>query len=217
MKHFTFIILLTLIFTSCTKERLTGNGDVVSVTRNTRDFSGVRSSGSTRIHINYGTEFKVEVRGSSNLIPNFKTRVINNILEVGYENVWNVRRDDIEVYLTMPEVTSVSMSGSGRTTIAGAFPATNSFRVSLSGSGQVEVMDQFDCQYLSASVSGSGKAKLRSVISNDAEAKISGSGGVWLTALNQLRVRISGSGNVYYEGNPEIEEEISGSGDVRPL
>ena len=208
---------MALIFTSCTKERLTGNGDIVSVTRNTRDFSGIRSSGSARIHIAYGPEFKVEVRGSSNLIPNFKTRVINDVLEVGYENVWNVRRDDIQVYLTMPEVNSVSMSGSGRATISGQFPATSSFRASISGSGQIEMLDEFECRYLSASVSGSGKAKLKNVISEDAEVAISGSGAIWLTALDKLRVRISGSGDVYYAGNPEIHEQISGSGDIRRL
>lgn len=214
MRLLIFITLLGLFLTSCTKDRLTGNGDVISVTRNTRDFSGVRSSGATRIHISYGSEFKVEVRGSSNLIPNFKTRVINNVLELGYEDVWNVRRDDIEVYLTMPEISSVSMSGSGRATLSGNFLETNSFRVSISGSGQVEVLDEFSCDYLSASVSGSGKAKLRSIVAEEAQASVSGSGAVWLTALDLLRVRISGSGDVYYDGDPEIEQEISGSGDI---
>lgn len=215
--RYLFIAVTGLLFASCSKDRLTGNGDVISETRNTREFTSVRTSGSTRVHIEYGPEFEVEVRGSSNLVPRFKTRVINGVMELGYDNVWNVHRDDIEVYLTMPELTGVSMSGSGRTTVAGEFPHVSSFRASLSGSGQLEIRDEIDCRYLEANLSGSGKCRLRNLVSEEAEVRISGSGTVWLTALDLLKVRISGSGDVFYAGDPEIDEKISGSGDIRRL
>ncbi|HEY0895430.1 MAG TPA: head GIN domain-containing protein [Sphingobacteriaceae bacterium] len=215
--RYLFIALFGLFFASCSKDRLTGNGDVISETRNTREFTSVKSSGSTRVHIEYGPEFNVEVRGSSNLVPRFKTRVINGVMELGYDHVWNVHRDDIEVYLTMPEISGVSQSGSGKTTVAGAFPEVPSFRASLSGSGQLEIRDEINCRYLSASLSGSGKFRLRNLVAEEAEVKVSGSGTVWVTALDLLKVRISGSGDVYYAGNPEIDEEISGSGDIRKL
>ncbi len=215
--RYLFIALTGLILSSCTKDRLRGNGDVITETRSTREFTSVRSSGSTRVHIQYGPEFRVELQGSSNLVPRFKTRVINGVMELGYDNIWNVHRDDIVVYLTMPEISGVSQSGSGRTTVAGAFPQVRSFRASLSGSGQLEIQNEIVCRYLSASLSGSGKVRLRNLVADEAEVKISGSGTAWVTALDLLKVRISGSGDVYYAGNPEIDEEISGSGDIRKL
>ncbi|HEY1025900.1 MAG TPA: head GIN domain-containing protein [Sphingobacteriaceae bacterium] len=217
MKQLLFVALIGFISLACTKERLTGNGDVVSEMRNVSGFTGIHSSGSNKIHVKYGTSFKVELRGSSNLIPRFETRVRNNRLELGYDNVWNVRRNDIEIFVTMPAISDVSLSGSGKVTIEGEFQPTNSFEARISGSGNVEVRDEFECDELSINISGSGKARLADLVSKSAHVTVSGSGDVWVTAMDHLKVRISGSGDVYYRGNPVIDEKISGSGNLQRM
>lgn len=217
MRHLTFILLLSLVFTSCTKERLTGNGEIITESRNVTGFSGIHSSGSTRVYLTYGAAFKVEVKGSSNLVPRFNTRVRNNTLELAYDNYINIHRDDIEVFVTLPAVNSISLSGSGDVSIAGSFPETDNFKVRISGSANVNVQDGFSCKYLTANISGSGKARMGSVVAREADVTISGSGNVWLTALEKLKVRISGSGDVIYAGDPVIDERISGSGTLRKM
>jgi hypothetical protein len=217
MRTLILIALVSILFISCSKDSLRGNDDIITEKRSVNNFTGVHSSGSNNIHIAYGTEFKVEIRGSSNLIPRYKSKVRNNMLELGYENQVNVHGDDIEVYLTMPLINNVSLSGSGNTDIAGNFPDAESFRLSVSGSADVNVRDTFDCEDVSVSISGSGNANLLKIFTLRADLNISGSGDVEVTVGEHLKARISGSGKVFYAGSPIIDSEISGSGRVQHL
>ena len=47
-----------------------------------------------------------------------------------------------------------------------------------------------------------------------AEASISGSGSIEATVNESLKARISGSGNVRYKGNPTTDSKVSGSGNI---
>ena len=217
MKTLLFFLLPGILLVSCSKERITGNDVIITETRDISGFTGVHSSGSNRIHIAYGTDFKVEIKGSSNLVPVYESAVRNNILELGYRNGVNVHGNDIEIFLTMPLVKSVSLSGSGDVNIAGDFPDTTSFQLTVSGSADVEVKDTINCNSVNVNISGSGGANLAKMLAKHADVTISGSGNVRVSAEQELKVRISGSGDVYYDGNPTVSSDISGSGKVRHL
>ncbi len=214
MKHFTTIILGLVViinFSACKKDRLTANGDIISETRDVNQFTGVSSSGATPVKINYGTTFKVIVKGSSNIVPRFTTRVVNNILHLSFEHV-NVHRDDIEVELTMPNINKISVSGSGEVDVKGSFPSQQSLSVSLSGSAEVKVEDLMQVERVNIEISGSGEINLEKVGAKQAEANISGSGTARFQVQDHLKAKISGSGKVYYTGNPTVQQDISGSG-----
>ncbi|RZK47637.1 MAG: DUF2807 domain-containing protein [Pedobacter sp.] len=213
MKALILFALSSLLLISCSKDRLTASGDKTTETREVRNFTGVKSSGANDVHITYGTEFKVTLRGSDNLIPYFKTEIIGNTLHLGYERV-NVRRDDVEVLVTLPSIEYVSLSGSGSVDIYGVFPSVNFFDVSISGSGEVEVEDVFTANETAIKISGSGEADLEKLNTKHADVNISGSGDVKLKVQDTLKARISGSGKVYYKGNPTVDSQISGSGKV---
>ena len=213
MKIQFLFICFAFLFASCTKEHLTANGDIVNETRQPGNFTEIRSSGANNIHINYGTTFKVEVRGSSNLVSRYRTRVYNNTLELGYESA-SIRHDDVEVFITMPRISGVSLSGSGDVDMRGPFQNTDFFKMRISGSAKAIVYDEFDASSLDVNISGSGDADLEPIISDRADVAISGSGDTHLTALQLLDVTISGSGKVYYSGNPVVKTRISGSGQV---
>lgn len=210
-----FITLLSasLLFASCSKEQLEGNGHIVTEVRTLSSFSGVQNSGSKHIHVAYGPEYKVELRGSSNLIPAYETTIRNGTLHLSYERV-NVRRDDLEVYVTTPEIRRAFLSGSGKILISGDFPAQDYFETRISGSGDVKVYDDFEAANVDVSVSGSGEADLQRIESPQAEVNISGSGDVKVNATDRLKLKISGSGKVFYLGSPVIDSSISGSGKV---
>ena len=64
-------------------------------------------------------------------------------------------------------------------------------------------------------ISGSGYIDCRGLMADEADAKISGSGSVYIGAKESLEAKISGSGNVYYSGNPKnVEAKVAGSGKV---
>jgi hypothetical protein len=213
MRTILFIAIISILSISCTKDRLDADGNITTEVRTPGNFTGVHSSGANPITVTYGTEFKVEIKGSANLIPRYKSDIHNGVLDLGYEHV-NVHNDDIEVFVTLPVINSASMSGSGKLNIAGNFPAQDLFRLTISGSSKVTVKDTFVADEVNVNISGSGDADLEKIQGKRGEAKISGSGDVRVNIQNSLKARISGSGKIYYTGNAQVDSEISGSGKV---
>lgn len=219
MKHFITIILSLVAivnFSACKKERLTANGNIISETRNLGQFNGVSSSGATPVEIRYGTEYSIVIKGSSNIVPHYNTRIVNSLLHIGFENV-NVRRDDIEVILTMPMVKKISLSGSTEVEIKGNFPSVTNFDVYISGSGEVEIENEMQAKNVNVEISGSGEVDFEKMTTKNAEANISGSGIMKIQVQDRLKAKISGSGKVYYRGNPTVQQDISGSGKLIKL
>jgi hypothetical protein len=209
-------ICISILFIGCSKDKLTASGDKMTETRYPGEFTGVNTSGSSPVKIIYGAEYKVELKGSNNLIPRFKTNLINGTLYIGYENA-SVQHDDIEVYVTLPLIRKVVLSGSGKISIEGTFRSVNELKLSISGSGDILVKDPFDSDESLVNISGSGKADLLKVNSKKAEVDISGSGNASLQVQDKLEANISGSGKIYYIGSPDVDADISGSGKVIKL
>jgi hypothetical protein len=216
MRILTATALLSIFLTSCSKDRLTASGEKTTEARTLSAFTGIDTEGSSDIHIAYGAEFKVTLSGSNNLIPYFKTEVVGSTLHLGYKNV-NVRRDDVQVYVTLPEINYISVNGSGDIDLSGQFPVLDRFEVFISGSGEVEAENTLAVNDALVKISGSGEADLKRLQSNNAEVHISGSGNARISVSEKLKARISGSGEVYYLGSPQIDSQVSGSGKLVKL
>ncbi|HEU4497113.1 MAG TPA: DUF2807 domain-containing protein, partial [Flavobacterium sp.] len=115
MKKLLIFILVTalLVASSCTKDndRLSANGDIKTETRMLSEFNGVQVGGTTPVKIVYGAEFKVEVQGSSNLLPYFETKVIDKKLYPQYKNGLIINKDDISVTVTLPQINRIAVNG----------------------------------------------------------------------------------------------------------
>nr|WP_068889266.1 head GIN domain-containing protein [Pedobacter panaciterrae] len=216
MRNLLLYVYISLLFISCSKDRLTASGDKITEERNPGNFTGINTSGSNPVHVVYGASFKVTLKGSNNLIPHFKTKVMSDILYLEYERA-SVQHDDIEVFITMPLINRVSLSGSGEVEIKGQFPDIDTFRASLSGSGKVEVDETFNAQRARVDISGSGNADLEKLNAKSADVDVSGSGNVKIKVEEVLKATISGSGKIYYWGSPQVNSNISGSGKVIKL
>lgn len=205
----------TLAFTSCSKERIHGQGPVITETRNISGFTSVFSNGSNNVHISQGAIFKVEVRGYSNLLPYYETRVVNNTLYLAYKQNVNIKNDNAEVFITMPALSGLQLAGSGNITTSGSFTGYTNFNAGISGSGNIN-FSSGSTQNFYAVITGSGNIYTLNLNAAEAEAIITGSGNTEITASARLNVKITGSGNVYYRGNPVITTNITGSGSVIP-
>ncbi|WP_207421293.1 head GIN domain-containing protein [Desertivirga brevis] len=213
MKTTTILAFILVLFSSCLKDRIEANGHIVNETRNLRDFNTINLSGSKHVTVEYGDEYKVELRGSSNLISKYKTTVRGNSLTLGYETRSNIIDDDIRVHIVTPEIEELNLSGSGKFSISD-FTESDRLRIRISGSGKVKIEDSFEVDKADIHISGSGEADLHHLEARDADVDISGSGEAWLGISDFLKARISGSGKVYYWGNPSVDSRISGSGKV---
>lgn len=212
-----FFIILAITLASCNGERLVGDNNVISERRDVSGFERVEAGGANKVHIAYGESFKVELKGSSNLLAAYETRLEKETLKLGYKEDVNVDGDDVEVFITLPTLNGLTLSGSGDMDISGGFPEAREFLVHINGSGDVNVREAFKCVSLEVNVSGSGKAELSNLQSVRSDVTISGSGDTYVHAEEELDVEINGSGTVHYGGSPRVKSDIKGSGQVKRL
>jgi hypothetical protein len=231
IKQFTFFAVLLVAASGCIDDfTIRGNGIAATQGRLVPVFDKVKSSGDFQVHITKGNEFEVVINAEENLLHYIETSVSGNTLLVDIPGLHNVRnRLPMNVYITVPALTSVKQSGSGNITTD--YFSTEKMELFISGSGSIStavdanIVDAAisgsgwmkiagDANQSNLSISGSGNIDSHNLMVNYCDAFISGSGNMQVHALKSIYARISGSGYVYYTGNPGVETSISGSGKV---
>jgi hypothetical protein len=196
-------------------------------------FNGINIAMAGNVYLVQGPTQKLVVEGPERVVNDLITEVKNDRLTIRMPNRWRGRTDQLKIYITVPELNHLSLSGSARL-LAESPINLKKLSISISGSGTIEIGD-LSVSALSANISGSGRLKLgghqnvenfgisisgsgqidsRTLPVEQVKAAISGSGSCRVHALADLNVRISGSGRVIYSGNPLIDAVITGSGRV---
>jgi hypothetical protein len=217
MKAFKVIIacVFVLTFVSCSKERIKGNGPVITEQRAVGNFSRVEVSGSTNVYISRGSNFKVEVKGYSNILSHFETKLVGTNLILKFKDDVNINNDNTEVFITMPVLNGLKTAGSGSISTSGDFNGNAEFETTVEGSGNISIA-LGSTQLFRSTISGSGNISAFGMLADKAETNTAGSGNIEISVNNELKVRIVGSGNVYYKNTPLITANITGSGAVIP-
>jgi len=216
-KYFMLVMLqlvLGLLVVSCKKERISASGNQVSDVRKPGNFTGIRTSGATPVFVTYGTEQKVELKGSDNLVSHFKTMLSGNDLVLEYEDNFQVGKDDISIFVTLPVFSKLNASGNAQITVGGNFPEQQEFALDMSGSGGIKITGNMKVLNANAKLAGSGSASLQNLQATNAVLSITGSGTIRANVTTSLKGSITGSGNIYYTGNPTVDSSISGSGKI---
>jgi hypothetical protein len=215
-------------------DKVEGNGQLKKENRQVGQFTKVGSSGSWDVMIAYGSENSVQVEGDENLLPYIETKVENNKLSIQSKKNSNIRsKNKIVVYVILPTLTGVYLSGSGDMIGKGNFSTDDRLSLAVSGSGNIKLeinnAKSVDCsiagsgkiqvsgksETLLTSISGSGSVDAYSLYTNEVTARISGSGNAKVFANKLVDASISGSGNVHYKGAPEsVQKKTAGSGRV---
>ena len=212
-------------------------GVTLSQSKETRDVSGFKEVSfgiSGNLYITIGTSYKVTLEGDADYLREIQTIVKDGKLQIRRENYRFSNNEKADVYITMPSIKGLGVSGSGKAKIESRVEA-DAFNLSVSGSGKVYIAD-LNADSFGCSISGSGDVIIEGKGSADngritisgsgnytgenfevdhLSVNISGSGGCNCKAGDSLEARISGSGNVYYSGQPKLDVRASGSGHVR--
>jgi hypothetical protein len=230
--QFIFTLIVLLFGTSsCLDEMfIEGNGIVRTEMRDTEGFNEIASSGDFIVTVVPGNSYSVEITAESNLLPYISTNVDGKTLKIRTTGIHSLRQNEpIEISVTTPALNGLSLSGSGLIK-TGSFMSDN-FRITLSGSGDIDT--QISAETLKANVSGSGNINVEGDVSDSefvisgsgkiksydleqsiCKAVISGSGDMYINASEAIDARISGSGRVNYINYPVVHTSISGSGKV---
>jgi len=188
------------------------------------------------LYITQSSTTSLELEGDNDDLEEIITEVSNGKLTIKYKNNkgWKLGRDRITIHLSTPEISVISLGGSGKIMSQGLIES-NDLTLSVSGSGKITLevnADELDQKisgsgnmYLSGeadraniSISGSGQLDAVDMEVDHYTVRISGSGKCKINVGDSLEANISGSGSVYYKGDPDkIRSNVSGSGKVRPL
>jgi hypothetical protein len=224
-------LLSTCIFCSC--ESITGSGNIVSESRNLKEFTGIKNSGSIDVEVIHEERQMVKVVADDNILEYVITKVENGVLNIYLKNNLSFRSINVTVYVSSPSIQQLLVSGSGTITSKNLLKDEDKIELKVSGSGEIEA--NLDAPSIVANVSGSGKILLRGrtknfsstvsgsgdldcekLLAENTAVKVSGSGNANVFASVNLDAKVSGSGNIFYSGNPTSPQiHKSGSGSIQ--
>ena len=238
MKHLA-ISLFSLFIIGCIstqrKEKISGNGNQVTLERTTKDYDQIAISGFFNIDLVDGKEGMLILEGEQNILDHIITEVNNKKLTIKVKNGYNLNpsswKKGVSITIPVESITALCLSGSGEivgkktlkanyfeTAMSGSGDITlaldvNSLNTSMSGSGDMALSGKtID---LTVSISGSGNINAYDLFADNVDATVSGSANIKVTAKKEIIAKVSGSGDIDYRGNPEkIDTKVSGSGDI---
>jgi hypothetical protein len=190
-----------------------GSGITATETRDTGPFSRIEIAGSTDVEAVVGdSATTVTVTADDNLVGSVTTEVRSGTLRVSLKNGSYSFDVSPIVRVTVPELTSVTVSGSADARVRGL--DGESFHSVIQGSGNVRAEGRVDV--LEATIRGSGDLELDGLEAREAHVEIAGSGDASVRATGKLTAEVKGSGDVVYRGDPEqVSKSVHGSGSIR--
>jgi hypothetical protein len=236
MKRATMIsiFMAAMVLTVAVATGFSRDSEGVKETRNVKGFDRINFGVAGNLYITIGSEFKVELEGDKSVLEDVKTELSGSKLVVRRDSWFSHGNYKVTVYVTLPELRGLGVSGSGKAEIQDALKADDlDFSVSgsgriqsgdlevgkldvgISGSGDVVINGGGEVKNAEVSISGSGNFTGETVRIADAEMHISGSGSCRCYVSDSIEASVSGSGNVVYSGNPKVDARVSGSGRVR--
>lgn len=124
--------------------------------RDVDGFTALSFGAAGELFLKQGNNFSVELEGDKDLLEVIETKVRNGHLVIRKTN-WRIMRNErVTVYITMPEIDGLSVSGSGTLEAKGPVNAGD-LEASVSGSG--DIYYKGDAQRVDARISGSGKVR----------------------------------------------------------
>lgn len=193
-----------------------------------------------KLYLKQGPKQSVEISAKASTLEEIITEVKDRKLIIRFTGrnylLKTYNPGKIEIFVTVPEVDGLSISGSGDIeaeteiktrildlVVSGSgdiqIDKLNAERVktNISGSGDILIDGGEIADELSVTISGSGNVKASGFEAQNVAVTIAGSGNATVKTNGSLKARIAGSGNVYYRGNPNIDSSVAGSGSVKEL
>lgn len=220
MKTFNFLavgaaLLLPLYLPAQSPwKTVAGKGPVVKEELALDAFHSIGLGIAGTVYLQPGQTQKVVVEAQQNIIDLLKREVKNGLWNIGFENTVSTSAE-VNIYITLPVVRSLSIGGSGKIVTTEAFRGLGVLSFSIGGSGSIEFSGEADV--LEASIGGSGNVKAANLRVHSGKISIGGSGNCYVEASERIDVSIAGSGSVLYKGRPRVHSSIAGSGRVRTM
>lgn len=242
MRKSSYLFLLALIlmaasFSACDLTALagvSGSGPVVPKEYNLSGFEAVEVSHAFDVVIEQGDRFQVTVKTHENLVQYLDVKVEGDTLHVGFKGLHSLNNTDGEVYVRMPRLRAVGLSGACDAELRGDWKS-ESFSVDLSGAselkGQLDAGEaKLECSGASSliltgtanktAIDGSGASKfhLENFTTGDLHIELSGASHATVTINGRLDADLSGASSLHYGGNPTLgSTDTSGASSMKRI
>lgn len=198
------------VHTLFSNDAVAGNGNLVSEARTVATLQDIELVGPVTMDVRVGPAASLKVEADSNLLPMIRTDAVGSTLRVWVDG--NVRTSNgIRVTYTVPQLSQVRSTGSGRLSIAelNGGPLT----VLATGSGNTELAGRVG--NLNVELTGSGSINAAALQSGNSNATLRGSGRLNLGQVraDALNVKVRGSGELQASGMAtHLNAQVQGSG-----
>ena len=194
-----------------------GSGNVISESRNVSDFSSIELATVGTLTVEQtGTE-SLTIQAEDNISPLLTSDIAGGTLILGTKpNTSFTNTKPILYKLTVKDLKSVKLSGSGDATLSPL--KTDELSATVSGSGSVKFSTVTVSNALTLTLSGSGGIRADSLDSHDTHITVSGSGRIEVPGLSTgtIDAVLSGNGNVTVAGKADSQTvNASGSGSYK--
>jgi Putative auto-transporter adhesin, head GIN domain len=187
-----------------------GSGIASSQARPLARFTSLELAGSNVVSVHVGSPQRITVHADDNLIGRVTTVVHDSRLSIGIRGSFETTAP-MHVDVRVPELTSVTLSGSGTIAIDGIRAET--FTVDVAGSGTIDLSGT--TSHLAAAIHGSGMIHARSLSARHVTARIPGTGSIQVTATKAIDAAIAGTGSITYAGDPaHVTGSVTGVGTI---
>lgn len=230
------LLLSTLIFTSCKRNVVRGEGEIAPVTRTISEFSSLDISvpANTKIVLDANAEPSIVITTYPNIADHIETSVVGNSLVVKTDASMQID-GEINIEVHAKSLNALRLTGAANAEMSGAVDS-NKFTIDLTGASGLDIEELYTKQlyvdiigaaelevgsgsadYAKYDVTGAGEVSAYSLLSNKVDAHITGAGDMKINVSQMLNARISGAGNINYKGAPKIQSDITGVGDLQAV
>jgi hypothetical protein len=192
-----FILLLAagLLIAGCTFVTIQGSGNVITETREVRDFDTVSVCCGMQLRLTQGADEQLTLEGEDNILNEIETNVSGGTLTVRFRRSltpFNFRFSrPVIVHLTMKTIHGVSLSG-----------------------GASVDSERMESDRLDLAFSGGSHAALTEVVAKSVTVEASGGDNVEIESLtaDTLNLRASGGSHLTVDGGTVGAQQITASG-----
>ena len=203
------------IFCDKVENVIAGSGNITDRKEDLPAFSQLKISDNliATIRIRKGDTHQISINGDDNIINKINWKLDDDVLKLGITDRINLRRSNLIIVITTPEITGVKMDGANKVFIDNKLVTAN-FNLDVQGIGSFQA-DSLYIQNLTCNLEGAGKATLGGKVGN-AYIKLQGVGKIDAFGLevDSLTARLNGVGSI--RSNPIIflDAELDGVGKI---
>lgn len=193
-------------------EMIHGSGTVKTETRPVEKFTAVRLSSSANVVIERTGAESLTVTGDDNLVSLFISEVKDGTLYLSYAKGKSFEGKTPIYRISVSDLRKITVTSSGD--VDASKLDGEALSASNSGSGNIRLAGQVG--ELTVAIDGSGNLDATKLSAKRAKVAVNGSGGAAVNVSDELDAKISGSGDISYLGLPKITSQVSGSGSIKP-